>query len=453
VTETVLNWKGRMIRQQRNGADIATNLALSLSPFTARPSERKASFGWSTSWIPAIILLLSDLFSWPGLLLVFSQLRSNFVVSAGQIQWQILLVPAVISAVVLNFVGGYDRRTRMLALAYAVEHLLAVVIALVISALTLYGVVLFYETVKPSRLIFLLNFLPYFAYTLTTRRRVAAVLHKHHSHRHFLLIADQKAAASFCQQYRNRGMPQELKICSLGPQLPDVPVLSEMGACFLSGLNEALTGLGEKCDGVIIGISPSNLDPQIVLLLANLHFRRIPVYTLESFYEVLWRQVPVDSIEGWWAFARQSLLARDSIYDQLKRLFDFFAALLALVLLSPLWLLVSALVWLDSPGPAIFRQVRIGRDGRPFIIYKFRTMCVGSQDGSIYTAMKDPRVTRFGHFLRRTRIDELPQLWNVLRGDMSIIGPRAEWIKCVEGYEGSILAARSKTMDSKDLRG
>jgi hypothetical protein len=272
-------------------------------------------------------------------------------------------------------------------------------------------------------------------YTLTIRRWISAVLHNHHSHRHFLLIADHTTAASFRRQYQNRSMPQELKICSLGPQIPPL-VSSEMGPCFLSVLNEALASLGEECDGVIIGISPSNLDPQVVHLLANVHFRQIPVYTLESFHEILWRQVPADSIEGWWAFARQSLLARDSIYDHLKRLFDFFAAFIALLILFPVWLLVSALVKLDSPGPAIFRQVRIGRDGRPFTIYKFRTMRIGSQNGSIYTAMKDPRITRLGHFLRSTRIDELPQLWNVLRGDMSIIGPRAEWIKCVERYEG-----------------
>jgi hypothetical protein len=124
-----------------------------------------------------------------------------------------------------------------------------------------------------------------------------------------------------------------------------------------------LAGLGEEFDGVILGISPSNLDPQVVELLAKVHFRQIPVYTLESFYEVIWRQVPVQSIEGWWAFARESLLARDSIYDHLKRLFDFFAAFIALLFVFPLWLLVSALVKLDSPGPAIFRQIpnRAGR--------------------------------------------------------------------------------------------
>jgi exopolysaccharide biosynthesis polyprenyl glycosylphosphotransferase len=358
--------------------------------------------------------------------------------SAGQIEWQVLLVPAVISAVVLHFIGGYDRRTEMLAIGYTVEHLLAFAITLVISGAALYGFVAFNQPVKPSRLIFLLTFLPYIAFTLSARRRLAAVLHSYHARRHFLLISDQLTAASFCPEYRRRGMPQELKICSLGPLVDGVQVSSEVGACLLHALNDALANLGEGCDGVIIGISPADLDPGVVRLLAYVHFRHIPVYTLESFYEVLWRKVPVQSIEGWWAFARESLLARDSIYDHLKRLFDLVAAFISLLFLSPFLLLLSALLKLDSTGPAIFRQVRIGRDGRPFIMYKFRTMRLGSQDGSIYTSMKDPRITRLGNFLRRVRIDELPQLWNVFCGEMSFIGPRAEWIKCVEQYESSI---------------
>jgi exopolysaccharide biosynthesis polyprenyl glycosylphosphotransferase len=419
-------------------ATTTSNSAPPLSAFTAQPSERKVRFGWSTSWVPSILLLYSDLLAWPGLFLFFSLLRSSLVGSAGEIEWQVLLVPAVISAVVLQFIGGYDRRTDMLAVGYTVEHLLAFAITLVISGVALYGFVAFDQPVKPSRLIFFLTFLPYIACTLSARRRLATVLHNHHSRRHFLLIADHSTAASFCPEYLRRGMPQELKICSMGPQVPGMRVSSEGGARFLHALDRALANLGDECDGVIIGISPADLDPRVIQLLAYVHFRHIPVYTLESFYEVLWRKVPVQSIEGWWAFARQSLLARNSIYDQLKRLFDFITAFIALLFLFPIWLVVSALVKLDSPGPAIFRQIRIGRDGRPFTIYKFRTMRSGSQNGSIYTAMKDPRITRLGHFLRRTRIDELPQLWNVVRGEMSIIGPRAEWIKCVERYEGSI---------------
>ena len=110
-----------------------------------------------------------------------------------------------------------------------------------------------------------------------------------------------------------------------------------------------------------------------------------------------------------------------------KRAFDFTAALLGLVVLSPLFLLVALLIKLDSPGPVFFRQERMGKGFHPFRIYKFRTMVQDAprQGGSI-TFGADPRVTRLGRVLRRTKIDELPQLLNVLWGEMSVVGPRPE---------------------------
>ena len=110
-----------------------------------------------------------------------------------------------------------------------------------------------------------------------------------------------------------------------------------------------------------------------------------------------------------------------------KRTFDFVAALLGLVLLSPLLLLVALLIKLDSPGPALFRQERIGKGFRPFRIYKFRTMVHDApRRGGPITFGADPRITRLGRVLRKTKIDELPQLINVLRGEMSFVGPRPE---------------------------
>jgi exopolysaccharide biosynthesis polyprenyl glycosylphosphotransferase len=225
-----------------------------------------------------------------------------------------------------------------------------------------------------------------------------------------------------------------LKIHSGNGESTRDTVFSEADPGF-SDLNDALNLIGPETDGLIIGIPPSQIDPKPAELLAYVHFRHIPVYTLESFYESQWKQVPVQCIDSWWAFARESVLARNSIYDQVKRLCDFLAAFVALLILSPFLLIVGALIKLESSGPAIYRQPRIGRDGRLFTILKFRTMRVGSDAGCIYTAKKDPRITRLGFFLRRTRIDEFPQLWNVLRGDMSVIGPRAEWVRCVERYQ------------------
>ncbi len=108
----------------------------------------------------------------------------------------------------------------------------------------------------------------------------------------------------------------------------------------------------------------------------------------------------------------------------IKPLFDFLVALIAFIVLSPLLLVVFVAIRLDSKGPAIFIQERVGRNGMVFKIYKFRSMSVNVQYSTNQTLASDPRITRVGHIIRKTSIDELPQLLNILKGDMSFIGPR-----------------------------
>ena len=111
----------------------------------------------------------------------------------------------------------------------------------------------------------------------------------------------------------------------------------------------------------------------------------------------------------------------------MKRLFDIVASGFGLLLLSPLFLLVAIWIKLDSPGPVFYRQVRVGRYNRDFRIFKFRSMRVGADKGSLVTiGGRDPRVTRSGYFIRKFKVDELPQLINVFIGDMSLVGPRPE---------------------------
>lgn len=113
-------------------------------------------------------------------------------------------------------------------------------------------------------------------------------------------------------------------------------------------------------------------------------------------------------------------------YRAVKRFLDVTASFLGLVLLSPLLLAVSILIKIDSRGPVIFRQKRIGRNGKVFEIYKFRSMCVGAEKtgSGVYSGKGDARVTRIGKILRATSIDELPQILNILKGEMSFVGPR-----------------------------
>jgi lipopolysaccharide/colanic/teichoic acid biosynthesis glycosyltransferase len=121
--------------------------------------------------------------------------------------------------------------------------------------------------------------------------------------------------------------------------------------------------------------------------------------------------------------------------EQMKRLFDITFAALGLLVLSLLFLMLAVAVKLSSRGPALFCQQRIGKNGRPFRILKFRTMVVNAEKlGPGLTRGGDSRITAMGYFLRKTKLDELPQLWNVLVGDMSFVGPRPEVPRYVEKY-------------------
>jgi lipopolysaccharide/colanic/teichoic acid biosynthesis glycosyltransferase len=129
-------------------------------------------------------------------------------------------------------------------------------------------------------------------------------------------------------------------------------------------------------------------------------------------------------------------LERRAPYAPFKRIVEA----LLVVVTAPAWLLLAAVTWaaikLDSPGPAIFRQERTGFDDRPFTMFKFRTMVIGADDGGPqFTAPDDPRVTQVGRFLRLTRLDEIPQLINVLRGETALVGPRAEQVAFAQQFE------------------
>lgn len=122
-----------------------------------------------------------------------------------------------------------------------------------------------------------------------------------------------------------------------------------------------------------------------------------------------------------------------------KRIFDLFFSAIGLFFLLPLFLIVAVWIKLDSSGPVFFRQTRVGRFGQPFQIYKFRTMCSDAEaKGRQITVGDDPRITRSGQFLRRYKLDELPQLINVIKGEMSLVGPRPEVPRYVSLYPKDI---------------
>jgi exopolysaccharide biosynthesis polyprenyl glycosylphosphotransferase len=188
-------------------------------------------------------------------------------------------------------------------------------------------------------------------------------------------------------------------------------------------------------DRVILASSIGDHE-QMLDLLRSVRRPDVQISIVPRYFEIFTSQATFDDIEGMPVVTLPPLrLGRSS--RVLKRSFDLCAAGAALVVLSPLLAAVALVIRLDSPGPALYRQKRRGRGGSTFEIVKFRTMYTGAEakrdevlhlnevDGPLFKIKgADPRVTRVGAFLRRTSIDELPQLWNVVRGDMSLVGPR-----------------------------
>ena len=142
------------------------------------------------------------------------------------------------------------------------------------------------------------------------------------------------------------------------------------------------------------------------------------------------------------------------VYEALKRGFDICVSFLALVILTIPMAILSLVIVLDSPGNPIYSQVRLGRGEKPFKIYKFRSMRTDAEaDGLRWAEDNDPRTTKVGRFLRRTRMDELPQLWNILIGDMSFVGPRPERPEFYEIFDTYIIGFRQRMLVKPGLTG
>ncbi|HOC37356.1 MAG TPA: sugar transferase [Tenuifilaceae bacterium] len=133
------------------------------------------------------------------------------------------------------------------------------------------------------------------------------------------------------------------------------------------------------------------------------------------------------------------------------RFFDFIFSLISLIFLMPLFIILAVLIKLDSKGPVLFKQIRVGKDGKDFTLFKFRSMFINAEQGGLITVgERDPRITKIGYFLRKYKIDELLQLVNVLIGDMSFVGPRPEvprYVKLYSSEQRKILTVKPGITD------
>lgn len=178
--------------------------------------------------------------------------------------------------------------------------------------------------------------------------------------------------------------------------------------------------------GMVVMAITHEKPPGLLNNLVRLSFMGVQVIDMPSLYEVLAGKIPTDHISDVWLLFH-SLNSAKVYYRLFRRLIDLASAALGLALTWPLWILIAAAIKADSRGPVFFSQERLGKDGEPFQILKFRTMITDAEKaGPQFACHHDPRITRVGRMLRQWRLDELPQLHNILKGEMSFIGPRPE---------------------------
>src|SRR5438270_8828003 len=405
--------------------------------------SRRTGF-WSQflhhEWSSAALYLFLDVVSWIAIYRVVGWFRHDAFYATPFQFFIINVIQLGVIVAALYFVGGYDRTVEKLTLGYAAEHLLAITAAAIVSAMLVYSAATFDQTMKPSRGVLLLSFTIFLPLSLAYRRWIRQYVVTSSAHRSFLVIGSGAAAARFYEAYRNSSNGQPLEFVDVNEERVGQPIAGEGSPVIQGNVASKLNNPGKGYSGIILAERASSLNTKLLERLVHAQFQETRVYTLESFYETHWRYLPLGIVDPFWPLQTGFQLARISPYHYLKRLFDVVTLATALVLCLPLFVLVPLFIWLEDGSPIFFRQERVGRDGKRFILFKFRTMRRRSDhaDEDIYTRKDDRRVTSVGRWLRKLRLDELPQLWNAFNGDVSLIGPRPEWSKCAERHEERI---------------
>jgi exopolysaccharide biosynthesis polyprenyl glycosylphosphotransferase len=278
------------------------------------------------------------------------------------------------------------------------------------------------------------------------RKAIQYVGHYSESYRFILMVGMDEEALKLAQGIEKHG-DLGLRVLGFLFTTESSPVTKFDGFSVLGSFQDLPRILErEVVDEVIFSISREELKRMENLLLMC-EERGITTRVILNFFPHIISKTHLEELEGF-PLLTFSTTPKNEMALFLRRVMDFLGSLVLIVLLSPIFLLIALLIRIDSPGPALYRQPRYGLNGRKFTCYKFRSMHTGSDEkrrelidfnltnGPAFKMKNDPRVTRAGKYLRKASLDEFPQLFNVLKGDMSFVGPRPLLLEEVEKFEG-----------------
>lgn len=258
-------------------------------------------------------------------------------------------------------------------------------------------------------------------------------------HRAIIIGTGPTAKAVFDDLNRNKALGmQVMGFVQVNGKLPDDDV--EISHSDIIGKLDQISEIIEQREiqDILVALEPERRQ-ELVEVISKVDFPDISLKLLPDFYQLVSGLSKTNQIFGM-PLVEISPEPMPLWERTVKRTFDIIVSTLVLIVTFPFLILIGLTVRLDSPGPAIYRQKRVGRNEKPFIIYKFRTMVNDAerQSGPTWAQKDDPRVTRVGYWLRKLRLDELPQFFNVLKGDMSLVGPRPERAYFVEQFKNQI---------------
>src|SRR6266513_3205412 len=358
-------------------------------------ARRKPTALWSHflshEWSSAVLYLFLDVVSWLAIYRVAGWFRYDAFYATPFQFFIVNLIQLGVIVAALSFIGAYDRTVEKLTLGYAAEHILAVAAAGVVSAMLIYSAATFDQTMKPSRGVLLLSFAIFLPVSLVYRRGIRQYVVASSAGRSFLVIGGGATAARFYEAYSKSSNGQQLEFVDVNEERVGQPVAGEGSPIVQGDLAAKLNNLGKRYSGIVLAAKASSLSTKLLERLVHAQLQETRGYTLESFYETQWRYLPLGIVDPFWPLQTGFQLARTSPYHYLKRLFDVLASATALVICSPLLILVPLFIWMGDGTPVFFRQERVGRDGKRFILFKFRTMhCRADQgDEDIYTRKGD----------------------------------------------------------------
>ncbi len=206
----------------------------------------------------------------------------------------------------------------------------------------------------------------------------------------------------------------------------------------------------EKVTTIVLTSDPHQ-SPELRNVLFNCLHLKINYVSLPNFYETIAGKIPIIAINQMW-FLENLSEGSKAFFDVIKRGYDIILSLMILIITLPFWLVIGLIIKLNSQGPILFKQTRIGKNNKLFKIIKFRTMAIANNDFSP-TVSNDKRITKFGSFLRKTRIDEIPQMINIIKGEMSFVGPRPERPELIKELEQTIPFYRERMLVKPGITG